>query len=36
MGNGEEKIKEIADYVTGSNDESGVAQAIEALILDES
>lgn len=36
MGNGEEKIKEIADYVTGSNDESGVAQAIEAFILDKS
>ena len=33
MENGEEHIKRIADYITASNDESGVAQAIEALAL---
>lgn len=33
MGNGDERIKAIADYITGSNDESGVAQAIWRLAL---
>lgn len=33
MENGEESIKAVADYITGSNDESGVAQAIEKLVL---
>lgn len=33
MENGEEGLKAIADYVTGSNDESGVAQAIEKFVL---
>lgn len=33
MGNGEEYLKAIADYITASNDESGVAQAIEQLVL---
>lgn len=33
MENGEESLKAIADYITGSNDEAGVAQAIEKLVL---
>ncbi len=33
MANGKEELKAIADHVTGSNDESGVAQAIEQFIL---
>lgn len=33
MENGEESLKAVADYITGSNDESGVAQAIEKLVL---
>lgn len=33
MGNGEEFVKKIANYVTASNDEDGVAKAIEKLIL---
>lgn len=34
MGNSEEKVKEIADYITESNDHDGVAMAIEKIILD--
>lgn len=33
MGNAKEEIKEIAKYVTGSNDEDGAAQALEKWIL---
>lgn len=33
MGNGEPGLKEIADYVTLTNDEDGVAAAIEKLVL---
>ena len=33
MSNGEPDLKKIADYVTESNDESGVALAIEKLVL---
>lgn len=33
MGNAQSEIKEIADYVTKSNDEDGVALAIEKFIL---
>lgn len=33
MANGEAELRELADHVTASNDESGVAQAIEALVL---
>ena len=33
MGNAFEEIKEIADYITGTNDEDGVAQAIEKFCL---
>lgn len=34
MGNGEEKIKQIADFVTLSNEDDGVAYAIKKFILD--
>jgi hydroxymethylpyrimidine pyrophosphatase-like HAD family hydrolase len=33
MGNGEDYVKEIADFVTLSNDESGVAYAINKFVL---
>ncbi|MBU5453995.1 sugar-phosphatase [Caproiciproducens sp. MSJ-32] len=33
MGNAFESIKEIADYITDSNDEDGVAKAIEKFVL---
>lgn len=33
MGNGSKEVKEIADYITSSNNNCGVAQAIEKLIL---
>ncbi len=33
MGNSTVDIKSIADYITGTNDEDGVAEAIEAFIL---
>lgn len=33
MENGSEQLKEIADYVTVSNDEDGVAKAIEKFVL---
>ena len=35
MGNAEEKVKAIADYVTKSNQEDGVAHAIRKLVLGE-
>lgn len=34
MGNGEDEVKEAADYVTLSNAEDGVAAAIERFVLD--
>ena len=34
MANGTDEIKSVADYVTESNDEDGVARAIEKLILE--
>lgn len=33
MGNAEQDLKEIADYVTDTNDEDGVAKAIERFVL---
>ena len=33
MGNAMEELKEIADYVTDTNDEDGVAKAIERFVL---
>ena len=33
MGNSSDYVKKLADYVTDSNDENGVATAIEKLIL---
>lgn len=33
MGNAEEGVKRIAKYITGTNDEDGVAQAIEKFVL---
>jgi len=33
MANGKEQIKSIAAYITGSNDEDGVAQAIKKFVL---
>ena len=33
MGNATEHLKSIADYVTKSNDEDGVAYAIENILL---
>ncbi|CAK4854397.1 unnamed protein product [Aphanomyces euteiches] len=36
MGNAQEEIKQMADLVTGSNNEDGVAQIIEQYILKES
>lgn len=33
MGNAYEPLKEIADHITGTNDEDGVAQAVEKLVL---
>lgn len=33
MGNGDERLKAIADYVTVTNDEDGVAKAIERFVL---
>ena len=35
MGHAQDSVKVCADYVTGSNDEDGVAQAVEKLILAE-
>jgi Cof subfamily protein (haloacid dehalogenase superfamily) len=34
MGNSDEEIKEIADYITATNNEDGVAKAIERFILE--
>lgn len=33
MGNGTQHVKESADFITGSNDEDGVAQALERFVL---
>ena len=33
MANGEEKVKEAADYITLSNEEDGVADVIEKFVL---
>lgn len=33
MGNAEEEVKRHADYVTGSNDEDGVAEVLEKFVL---
>ena len=35
MGNAIEKVKEVADYITKTNDESGVAYAIRKFALNE-
>lgn len=34
MENGHSRVKEIADYITGTNDEDGVAKAIEKFVLE--
>ena len=34
MGNAEEDVKKIASYITDSNIESGVAKAIDDLVLE--
>ena len=36
MGNADDAVKEMADYVTGTNAEDGVAVAIEKFVLGES
>ena len=33
MGNAEEQVKKAADYITGTNEEEGVAKAIEKFVL---
>ena len=33
MGNAREEVKAVADYVTGSNAEDGLVQAIERFLL---
>ena len=33
MGNAEEQVKRAADYITLTNDEEGVAEAIEKFVL---
>ena len=33
--NADEEVKAVADYVTGSNDEDGVAKAIARFVLGE-
>ncbi|MCI8508462.1 MAG: HAD family phosphatase [Lachnospiraceae bacterium] len=33
MGNATDEVKKLADYITGSNDDDGVAQAIEKFVL---
>ncbi len=33
MGNGNDLVKQAADYVTSSNDEDGIAQAIEKFVF---
>lgn len=35
MGNAEDSIKQIADYVTDTNNNSGVAKAIDKFIFNE-
>ena len=34
MGNGEKIVREAADYITGTNNEAGVADAIRKIVLD--
>jgi len=34
MGNGDDKVKNSADYITDTNDKDGVAKVIEKFILD--
>ena len=33
MGNATGEVKKFADYITGSNDDDGVAQAIEKFVF---
>ena len=33
MGNAEESVKAVADYVTDTNEEEGVAKAVEKFVL---
>lgn len=33
MGNGNDLVKQAADYVTSSNDEGGIAQALEKFVF---
>lgn len=33
MGNGNDLVKQAADYVTSSNDEDGIAQALEKFVF---
>ena len=34
MGNGEEEVKAVADYITSDNDHDGVGEAVEKFVLD--
>ena len=34
MANGADEVKEVADYITLSNEEDGVAAAIEKICID--
>ncbi len=36
MGNGQDRAKQVADYITRTNDEDGVAEAIEKFVLNPS
>ena len=33
MANAQPEVKEVADYITTSNDEDGVAEAVERILL---
>ena len=33
MGNGEEEVKSVADYITSDNDHDGVGEAVEKFVL---
>jgi len=35
MGNGEESVKNIANYITDSNDDDGVAKVIEQFVIEQ-
>jgi len=33
MGNAKPEVKEVADYITASNEEDGIAQVVERFLL---